>query len=173
MSKACEVVDIVEPVEKFTRQIAEGEEFQKLREAAKVGEVVNKGLEDWIPTRKYDLIWNQWCVGHLTDSQLVAYLERCGAALSEGGWVVIKENISTDINGDDIYDELDSSVTRSEHLDSPGTCGWDLLTVSSTDEKFKAIFESARMRVVRTELQAGFPKVLYPVRFYALQPMSP
>ncbi|KAI9833897.1 MAG: hypothetical protein M1819_003406 [Sarea resinae] len=154
LHKACRVVDIVEPVEKFTRQIAEGDAFQPLREAGSLGEVVNQGLEHWTPAREYDLIWNQWCVGHLTDSQLAAYLERCGAALTEGGWVVVKENISTNVNGDDVFDELDSSVTR-------------------TDASFKAIFDAAHMKVVKTELQPGFPKTLYPVRFYALQPKRP
>jgi protein N-terminal methyltransferase len=72
------------------------------------------GLEDWTPSSsedpKYDLIWNQWCLGHLTDSQLITYLEKCGKALRQGGLVVVKENLST--SGEDVFDELDSSVTR-------------------------------------------------------------
>ncbi|ERF71308.1 hypothetical protein EPUS_03462 [Endocarpon pusillum Z07020] len=122
---------------------------------------------------KYDLIWNQWCLGHLTDSQLTAYLRRCVHILQPapdpdsdstsndngvgegggGGWIVVKENMSTDPSGGDIYDELDSSVTR-------------------TDDKFRRLFADAGLEVVRSELQTGFPKGLglYPVRMYGLRP---
>lgn len=100
-----EVVDIVEPIAKFC---------ENLKEKDGVGFIFNVGLEDWSPSGaeefKYDLIWNQWCLGHLTDAQLLVYLEKCGKALRQGGWIAVKENMST--SGEDIFDELDSSVTR-------------------------------------------------------------
>ncbi|KAI7622360.1 hypothetical protein KC343_g7665, partial [Hortaea werneckii] len=92
-----------------------------------------------------------WCVGQLTDAQFVAYLQRLPAVLSEGGWIVVKENQSNDPFGQDIYDEVDSSVSR-------------------TDTKFRRLFNDAGLRLVATELQKGFPKGLYPVRVYALVP---
>ena len=116
--------------------------------------MVQKGLEDWEPSEAaYDLIWNQWCLGHLTDARLRDYLRRAGRGLVEGGWVVVKENLSTDLNGEDLFDETDSSVTRG-------------------DAKWRTLFEDAGLRIVATELQKGFPKDLYPVRMYALQPES-
>ena len=100
-----ETVDIVEPIAKFS---------DNLKGKEGVGQIFNVGLEDWTPGEsddiKYDLIWNQWCLGHLTDAQLVVYLEKCGKMLKEGGLVVVKENLST--NKEDVFDELDSSVTR-------------------------------------------------------------
>jgi len=126
-----------------------------LKDKDGVGNIFNVGLEDWSPSEldgfKYDLIWNQWCLGHLTDAQLVVYLEKCGRILKEGGWITVKENLST--TGEDIFDELDSSITR-------------------TDQKFREIFEKAKMKLQRTEIQKGLPKNLYPVRTYALQPES-
>jgi protein N-terminal methyltransferase len=155
-------VDIVEPVKKFTDEFVAG-----LGEAekGKVGEVINLGLQDWIPEPgAYNLIWNQWCLGHLTDAQLIVYLRRCrdglvklgGGGEEEGikareGWIVVKENMSTDIRREDIFDEEDSSVTRS-------------------DEKFRALFKDAGLKVVAQEVQKGFPRELYPVRMYALKP---
>lgn len=95
----------MEPIAKFS---------DVLKGKAGVGKIFNTGLEDWSPEdsdeRMYDLIWNQWCVGHLTDVQLVSYLEKCGRAINEDGLIIIKENLST--NDDDIFDEVDSSVTR-------------------------------------------------------------
>jgi protein N-terminal methyltransferase len=40
------------------------------------------------------------------------------------------------------------------------------------DAKFREIFQKAGLNLKRTELQRGFPKELYPVRMYALQPLS-
>jgi len=72
------------------------------------------GLEEWSPdwneNLRYDLIWNQWCLGHLTDAQLVAYLKKCAKVVREEGWIIVKENLST--SGQDDFDEVDSSVTR-------------------------------------------------------------
>lgn len=57
---------------------------------------------------------SQWCIGHLSDAKLVAYLERCKNATLENGIIVVKENITE--TKEDIYDEIDSSVTRSASL---------------------------------------------------------
>lgn len=40
------------------------------------------------------------------------YLKKCGGALKKGGFVIVKENLITDSKGEDVFDELDSSVTR-------------------------------------------------------------
>ncbi|KAJ5626015.1 Alpha N-terminal protein methyltransferase 1 [Penicillium lagena] len=149
LSHVCEVVDVVEPVEKFTQVLRDG----LLKKEGVIGDIYSTGLENWCPQKKYDLIWTQWCVGHLTDSQLVDYITRCGACLTETGVMVLKENLSSDPFGQDMYDDLDSSVTR-------------------TDSKFKQIFEAAGMDLIKSEIQLGFPKQykLLPVKSYALRP---
>lgn len=160
-------VDVVEPVKKFTDELVQslgnGEwagDGEGKDGKGQVGEVINLGLQDWIPeSGAYDLIWNQWCVGHLTDAQLVTYLERCKVGLVQPGgeeearrsWIVVKENLSTDIMHKDIYDDEDSSVTRS-------------------DVNFRRLFKEAGLKIVATEQQRGMPKELYPVRMYALRP---
>lgn len=154
LSTTASTTDIVEPVQKFTNEITRGAEFASLRAAGKIGEIYNLGLEAWTPTRCYDLFWNQWCLGQLTDAQLVAYLVKCKGQLAERGWIVVKENISSDADGRDVFDKTDSSVTR-------------------TDEKFRRLFKEAGLTVVMTEMQRGLPRGLglYPIRMYALQPV--
>lgn len=149
LSQVADVVDIVEPVANFAKVI----ESSSLKAEGRIGDVYLTGLESWKPSNAYNLIWNQWCLGHLTDAQLVEYLKRCTAALTKDGWIAVKENLSTHSFGEDLYDELDSSVTRS-------------------DQKFRELFESAGLGILKTELQTGFPKGLglYPVRMYALRP---
>lgn len=99
-----EQVDVVEPIAKFTAA---------LQGKAGVRRIFNMGLEDWQPAEgdQYDLIWVQWCAGHLNDKQLVRFLERCKSALNpDHGVIVLKENNST--SGEDEFDDMDSSVTR-------------------------------------------------------------
>ncbi|KAH0262500.1 hypothetical protein KCU91_g13364, partial [Aureobasidium melanogenum] len=151
LSKVATVTDIVEPVEKFTREISEGDDFKQLRDQGKIGMIYNVGLEAWEPEHTYDIIWIQWCLGQCTDTQVNALFTRIQKHLSPGGWIVLKENLSNHQLGEDVYDETDSSVTR-------------------TDDKFRALFKEAGLKIVATELQRGFPKDLYPVRIYAAQP---
>ncbi|KAG5980039.1 hypothetical protein E4U55_004455 [Claviceps digitariae] len=140
-------VDVIEPVSKFT---------DGLQGHARIGTIFNVGLQDWQPHpgTKYDIIWTQWCLGHLKDDQVVKYLQTCKLALRpETGVIVVKENLST--SGCDLFDETDSSVTRE-------------------DSKFRDLFERAGLKLVRTDEQRGLPEVppvrLFPVRMYALKP---
>lgn len=95
---------MVEPIAKFTNA---------LKDRDGVRNIFNVGLEEWKPAEdtEYDLIWTQWCLGHLTDEQVVRYLELCKTVLRpKSGIIIIKENLST--SGMDIFDDTDSSVTR-------------------------------------------------------------
>ncbi len=97
-------VDVIEPIAKFTAG---------LHGKSGVRTIFNMGLEDWQPSEgvQYDLIWIQWCVGHLTDQQLAQFLKRCKSTLvPKVGVIVVKENNST--GGEDVFDPLDSAVTR-------------------------------------------------------------
>ncbi|KAG8533169.1 uncharacterized protein KY384_001952 [Bacidia gigantensis] len=155
LSDISSIVDVVEPVESFAKETGK----QKLEGQGTIGEVFVKGIEDWTPEMgKYDLIWNQWCTLYLTDKHLVDYLKRCRDAIKRpDGWIIVKENTTKDIrdghDGKDVYDEDDSSVTR-------------------TNEKLLDIFRDAGLTIVANEIQKGFPKGLglYPVRMYALRP---
>ncbi|GAO18702.1 uncharacterized protein UV8b_00038 [Ustilaginoidea virens] len=143
--KVADEVDIVEPIAKFTKAI---------RGHAGIRTISNVALQDWQPgTARYDIIWTQWCLGHLTDQQVVLYLRTCREALTPDGLVVVKENLST--SGSDDFDETDSSVTRQ-------------------DSKWKSLFHRAGLAVVRTDEQRGFPETpgqrLLPVQMYALRP---
>lgn len=114
LSAIAENIDIVEPVAKFTKA---------LQGKPGVRSIINVGLEEWTPAEgvKYDLIWTQWCLGHLTDAQMVRYFQTCKVALvAETGIIVIKENLST--SGKDEFDPLDSCVTRFVLL-LPQSCG--------------------------------------------------
>jgi protein N-terminal methyltransferase len=153
LSKVADVVDIVEPVEQLTKVITEGDSFTEIRDRGGIGKVYNVGLEEWTPEFTYDIIWTQWCLGQLTDAQLVNFFSQAIQYVKGGGWLIVKENMSTDPFGNDIFDKTDSSITR-------------------TDTKFRQLFEQAELKIVATEVQKGLPKELFPVRSYALQPKA-
>ncbi|KAK2608630.1 hypothetical protein QQS21_002859 [Conoideocrella luteorostrata] len=127
--KVAKQADIIEPVSKFT---------DKLKGKAGVRHIYNVGLEDWQPAADviYDLIWVQWCVGHLTNEQLVGFLETCEGVLNSAGVIVLKENLST--GDEDVFDAEDSRVMR-------------------RDEKFRSILEKADLRLVARRAE-GAPR---------------
>ncbi|KAG0141906.1 hypothetical protein CROQUDRAFT_663250 [Cronartium quercuum f. sp. fusiforme G11] len=101
--------------------------------------------------KKYDLIWCQWAVGHLSDDELVAFLRRSARELEvEGGMIVVKENVHEGEEAS-VFDAVDGSLTRS-------------------DELFRKLFAMAGLVVLRTEVQKGFPTELLKVNIYALKP---
>uniref|UniRef100_A0A803N8L9 Alpha N-terminal protein methyltransferase 1 n=1 Tax=Chenopodium quinoa TaxID=63459 RepID=A0A803N8L9_CHEQI len=52
-------------------------------------------LKEWEFTPnsgRYDVIWVQWCIGHLTDDDFVSFFKRAKAGLKPGGYFIVKEN---------------------------------------------------------------------------------
>ncbi|XP_077441955.1 N-terminal Xaa-Pro-Lys N-methyltransferase 1 [Vanacampus margaritifer] len=114
----------------------------------RVGNYFCSGLQDFIPeTGRYDVIWIQWVIGHLTDNHLVEFLRRCQKALRLNGLIVIKDNVSYE---GVVPDKVDSSVCR------------DLQIVRS-------LVSTAGLRVVYEEQQVNFPKEIYQVHSLALR----
>lgn len=143
-------VDLVEPVQHYLT--AAEEKLAPLAKEAEPPRAVRylcEPLQDWSPDRgRYDVVWIQWCVGHLTDDDLISLLHRCSAGLKRGGLIVMKEN---NCKEGFIVDKDDSSLTRSH-------------------EYFLALFARAKMSVLKVKLQRNFPSELFAVRMYALRP---
>ncbi|CAI5760155.1 unnamed protein product [Candida verbasci] len=143
--KVSDKVDLLEPVKPFVSQMEK--ELIGVSNKGKLGQIYDIGMQDWIPDKQYWLIWCQWCVGQLPDDVLVEFWIKCKKALIENGTIIVKENIAP---VDDIFDEIDSSVTR-------------------TDAKFRQLFEKAGLKLIASDIQKGLPKELYPVRMYCLK----
>jgi len=107
-----------------------------------------------------DIAWCQWCLGHLSDPDLISFLRKCKNALREGGrsLIVVKENLCRDLQDENgeaisprtIFDEQDSSLTRS-------------------DLAWKEAFKEAGLTLVKEQIQRGLPEELYKVKMYALR----
>jgi protein N-terminal methyltransferase len=135
-----ETVDLVEQCSKFV------EEAKRTIKHARMGQFYESGLQDFVFTTTYDVVWVQWVIGHLHDTDLVAFVRKCKQALAPNGLLCIKDNTC---ESGFVMDKEDSSVTRS-------------------DQHFRALFAQAGLEVVKVLLQPNFPKKLFPVRIYAL-----
>ena len=135
LTKLFAQTDLVDPIESFNKTVLEGEYLRAERGAGKIGQVFTMGLQQFVPEKgKYSVIWNQWCLGHLTDEDLVEYFCRCREGLvPDGGFIVVKENLAS---GCDIYDTLDSSFTR-------------------TERSLRGIFAKAGLKVIHSAEQHG------------------
>ncbi|KAN0065471.1 hypothetical protein ACQY0O_001307 [Thecaphora frezii] len=122
--------------------------------AADGGEGVAGGKHEPL---KYDVVWNQWCLQHLSDKDLIAFLKRSREALkdSEGeqGVIVVKENVCQEASdGSETvwYDDEDHSITRST-------------------KAYERVFAEAGLEVLRCEVQHGLPQELFTVKMWALR----
>lgn len=141
-----EKVDLVEPDKKFidAAKLYIGIDDEKL------GTMYMVGLQDFFPEKKYDIIWNQWVLGHLNDEDLISFFLRCRSALTESGVIIVKENVTS--SNETEFDETDSSVTRPLY-------------------KLLDIFEKAKLKRIKQCKQTNFPNGIYPVHMFALKPM--
>ncbi|KAF9168514.1 hypothetical protein DFQ26_006673 [Actinomortierella ambigua] len=146
LSKAFDHVDLVENSKAFVDKAKE-EYLKEEIESGKVTEVRQAGLQNvtfegtsW--ESRFDVIWCQWVLGHLHDNDLIAFFQRCKKGLKPGGMIFVKEN---NAKVGFVIDEDDSSMTRS-------------------DELLKEIFVKAGLRLLRDEVQKGFPPGLFAVK---------
>lgn len=93
-------------------------------------------------------VQGQWCLGHLSDPELVSFLRRARAALRTSpagtceGFIVVKENVCADDAAEGagrLFDDEDSSITRSDRV-------------------WRDVFDAAGLEIVRREVQLGFPQ---------------
>lgn len=68
----------------------------------------------------FDIIWCQWCLGSLSDADLVTFLRRSQRSLRDPtrSLIIVKENCCYDDDGQptSVFDDTDSSITRYAYL---------------------------------------------------------
>ncbi|CAI5471090.1 unnamed protein product [Closterium sp. Yama58-4] len=101
-------------------------------------------LQEFSPdAERYDVVWVQWCIGHLTDADLIAFLRRCLAGLRRGGMIVLKEN----------------TCQKARALAG--------LTLAATS-KYSFLPLLLVASLCFSQVQRGFPSELFVVKMYAL-----
>jgi len=147
LTKHFTTVDLVEQDKHFLEKAKE-----YLAGNTNVGNLYCSGLQnfDFVP-ETYDVIWCQWVLGHLTEDHLRDFFVRCIQGLKPGGFLVVKENVTT--SGEVESDDDDSSVTRPPEL-------------------LRDIFARADLEIFKEFKQNKFPKDLFPVHMFALRAKS-
>ena len=138
----------VDMIEQSHRLIHSAANYIGSPDSNRVG-FIEIGLQDFAPGPIYDVIWIQWVVGHLLDTDYVQFFRRCGEGLRENGVVILKDNCSESLTF--MVDREDSSVAR--HIDY-----------------HKLLLEKAGLKIVKVRRQTGFPNELCPVVMFAMVP---
>ncbi|KAJ8965299.1 hypothetical protein NQ314_004228 [Rhamnusium bicolor] len=143
-----DLFDNVDMVEQNSLFLEQAKNYMGIK-TPKIGNFYSIGLQNFKPEpKKYDIIWIQWVLGHLTDIDLINFLMSCQDGLKPNGVIIIKENITS---SDEIeMDRQDSSVTRPMWL-------------------FRRIFDKANLVCYRQMKQHNFPKGLYTVYMFVLK----
>ncbi|KAL2494015.1 methyltransferase [Forsythia ovata] len=147
-------VDLLEPVSHFldAARINLAPENLMVTEEHKAVNFYCVPLQEFSPdAKRYDVIWVQWCIGHLSDEDFISFFKRAKGGLKPGGIFVLKENIA---RHGFVLDKQDNSVTRS-------------------DLYFKQLFNQCGLHVYKMKDQKGFPDELFAVKMYALAPELP
>ncbi|RYR17369.1 hypothetical protein Ahy_B03g062137 isoform D [Arachis hypogaea] len=142
-------VDLLEPVSHFLEAARQtlGPENHMNSDTHKAVNFYCVPLQDFTPeSERYDVIWIQWCIGHLTDDDFVSFFKRAKVGLKPGGLFILKENLA---RSGFVLDNEDRSVTRS-------------------DLYFKELFSRCGLHVYKSKDQRGFPEELFAVKIYAL-----
>ncbi|KAK3041864.1 hypothetical protein RJ639_001232 [Escallonia herrerae] len=90
-------VDLLEPVSHFLEASRESLAPENLvvTEMHKPANFFCLPLQEFSPdAERYDIIWVQWCIGHLADDDFVSFFKRAKAGLKPGGLFVVKENVA-------------------------------------------------------------------------------
>ncbi|KAL3698142.1 hypothetical protein R1sor_012218 [Riccia sorocarpa] len=145
----CFHVDLVEPVQQLI-EVAQQDlhlDFDSLGTRMRKVNFLNCPLQEYVPpAERYDVIWIQWCIGHLTDADVMEFFNRAKLGLKRGGFIVLKENIA---KSRFVLDKEDFSVTRS-------------------DQYFRDLFQQGGLHVYQHRKQTGFPRELFEVHMYCL-----
>ena len=146
------------------------------------------------PPNSYNLVWAQWVLGHLTDTDVVGLLSRCRAALRPGGAVGVKDNTAEKRDCDQgggryLLDEENAAVIRShKHMQTLYKLAglklahWTLQTGYAPRLRTAphappgirpvAARLSSWLTAVHARPFRSFPEDLHPVRMYWLVPIE-
>ncbi|XP_020536072.1 alpha N-terminal protein methyltransferase 1 isoform X2 [Jatropha curcas] len=107
-------VDLLEPVSHFLDAARESlvHDNHMASDTHKATNFFCTPLQEFTPEAgRYDVIWVQWCIGHLTDDDFVSFFKRAKVGLKPGGFFVLKENTA---RSGFLLDKEDRSITRSD-----------------------------------------------------------
>ncbi|KAK6796346.1 hypothetical protein RDI58_004047 [Solanum bulbocastanum] len=147
-------VDLLEPVSHFleSARVNLAPENLMVSELHKAANFYCVPLQEFTPdAERYDVIWVQWCIGHLADDDFIAFFKRAKVGLKPGGLFVLKENIA---RTGFVLDKEDNSITRS-------------------DSYFKELFKQCGLHIYNMKDQKEFPDELFAVKMYALTTEMP
>eukprot|EP00435_Cladocopium_sp_Y103_P017074 s1738_g4.t1 len=146
----CDAVDLLEPVDKHL-------ETAKKTLKPWPGEFYCCTLQDFgsMGTGRdiYDLVWCQWVLMYITDSDVVAFLQRLAtASLAPAGTVVVKENVAQERVGS-YFDDEEGELWRGEAQGGDASRPSQPMSVLRTPQHYVKLFKESGFEVVMRRRQ--------------------
>lgn len=126
---------------------------ENLKDFSNVKEIINKPMQETfshesLKDKKFNIIWIQWSIENLDDSDLINLLKECKSHLEDKGCIFIKENVVEDNDKVKIND-IDYSRVRNDSL-------------------FKEIFVKAGLKIFKHTRHPNWPKDFMDVSVFIL-----
>ena len=106
----CQVYSTTDVMDQCEKYIEKAKEILKDK---KIGHFYTKGMQEFEFEEKYDCVWIQWVISHLTDEHAVQFLVKAKQALTPSGFIILKEN---HCRKGFLVDKEDYSVSRNKKI---------------------------------------------------------
>jgi protein N-terminal methyltransferase len=118
-----------------------------------------------IAVNRHDLIWCQWLLMYLVDTEAVDLLKRASKGLTKnGGVLVVKENVMKALKSSNKYFENEDDETW-----KPGS-GKAPMNIVRTRKHFEHLFKQAGLRIRGSRRQVGVVGVFEDMHLWILEP---
>ena len=137
-----------------------------------------QGMQEWNPpSSHYDVIWIQWCIGHLHDIDFIDFVQKCIKALKPNGFVVIKDNFCgsstfgtyTEDDKNDGDNEDQSEVSENEIEEDDFIIDKEDSSLTRSLRYVLALIYFGGGEVIKRTRQMDFPTDLYPIHMIAFR----
>lgn len=150
LSKYFKEIDLYEQNPKFVEKINQLKE-----KISQIADVRCSSTQDYTFTKKYDLIWIQWCLENLEDEDLSPFLQKCYNNLEDKGLIIVKENYYNGENNED-RDNPNSDYAESD------------LSKQRKDVFYINLFMNNKFKIIHHFSNPNWPNTAMPVIVYVL-----
>lgn len=140
-------VDMFEQEEKFVNEAK-----QKFKNNSRVCSITCSSIQDYnFNNVKYDLIWMQWCLENISDSDLVIFMKKSYKALNEKGLIIVKENC------------LNKTAKEKYHYTE------DTLAKERRLSTYIKLFNKSGFKIIEKGINDNWPSEFYPLHYFILK----
>lgn len=145
LNKYFSSIDLLEQDKKFVEFCQEN-----FKNQPKIKDIYQDSLQNFQFKKSYDVVWIQWCLEHLTDLDVIAFLQKARKNLKDDGVIVIKGNLMENYEEENYIDIKKGDIIRSF-------------------KAFEDIFKKCELKIIATSKIKDWSQDLMPVMSFVLK----